>query len=403
MAELDIKQFAKEIRDELLPELKAAVEQEISEKMKDGNVSPETMERIVRVETKFDQLEAMVERPAMEGKRPAKVHSPGTVWTESEEFKLWQKSGFVTNAPKRVLIGAAFAPTDVKAIITSGGVGSVTTGVIQQQRIDDGLLALPMIDLRVRDLIPTRPVTTPNVDWLRQTTRTNNASPQVEGNTKSESTYAWEAVSSPMRTIAHWTQVTTQALADIPWLRNEVDMELMYGLKLKEEAEILLGDGSGQHLNGIVTQATAYNTGLNVSGDTKLDKLRHAIYQARLALYPVDGIVLNPKDLHDIDLIKTNEGTSANNGLYVVGDPKAGTAMRFIWGKRVVESDSITSGTFLVGAFAMGAMLFDRMQAVIDVSYENGTNFVENEATIRAEERIGLGVRRPAAFVSGSF
>jgi HK97 family phage major capsid protein len=401
--ELDIKQFAKEIRDELLPELKAAVEQEISEKTKNnGQVSPETMERIVRIEQKFDQLEAMVERPEMENKRAPKIHSPGTVWTESEEFKAWQKKGFISEPPRRVLIGAAFAPTERKDAITSGSMAGSTTYVVPLQRID-GMIGLPMQELRVRDLIPTRPVTAPNADWIRQTTRTNLASPQVEGSAKSESTYAWEAVSTPMRTIAHFVQVTTQALADIPWLRNEIDMELMYGLKLKEESELLLGDGTGQHIDGIIPQATAYDTGLNASGDTKLDKLRHAIYQARLALYPVDGIVLNPKDLHDIDLIKTNEGTTANQGMYVVGDPKAGPMMTFIWGKRVVESDSIPVGDFLVGAFGMGAMLFDRMQAVIDVSYEHGTNFIENEATVRCEERIGLGVRRPAAFVEGSF
>ena len=62
-------------------------------------------------------------------------------------------------------------------------------------------------------------------------------------------------------------------------MRTVIDSELMYGLLLKEEAEILSGDGTGQHLNGLITQATAYNTGLNVGSDQRLDQLRHASFK----------------------------------------------------------------------------------------------------------------------------
>jgi hypothetical protein len=38
---------------------------------------------------------------------------------------------------------------------------------------------------------------------------------------------------------------------------------------------------------------------------------------------------------------------------------------------------------------------------VIDISFEHGTNFTENEATIRCEERIGLAVKRAGSFIYG--
>ena len=57
----------------------------------------------------------------------------------------------------------------------------------------------------------------------------------------------------------------------------------------------------------------------------------------------------------------------------------------------------------MVGAFDMGAQIWDRMDAAIQISYEDGNNFTKNMATLLAEERLALTVYRPAAFVSGSF
>jgi len=196
--------------------------------------------------------------------------------------------------------------------------------------------------------------------------------------------------------------VTKQALADIPGIEADINEMLMYGLKLKEESEILFGDNLGSHLHGIAVQAASRATTYDNGGDTKLDRLRHAILQARLALFPVDAIVMSPKDLHDVDLLKTEEG-GTNKGTYIVGDPRNGSGTSPLWGKRIVECDSMPSGYFLVGAFQRGARLYDRMEAAIDISFENGTNFVENEATILAEERVALAVFRTTAFVYGQF
>jgi HK97 family phage major capsid protein len=74
-----------------------------------------------------------------------------------------------------------------------------------------------------------------------------------------------------------------------------------------------------------------------------------------------------------------------------------------IWGKAVIPTNSIAAGTFLVGAMQMGAQVWDRQDANVQISYEDGDNFKKNMATLRAEERLALTVYRPAAFVSGSF
>jgi HK97 family phage major capsid protein len=332
--------------------------------------------------------------------------SVGEVFVESDEIKAQKSNGFLSLRGKdgrvRVAIPQLFSR---KSVITTVGVGSGTTGVQMPFRLP-GVTGLPMQELRIRDLMTVRTMTTGNsFDFVKQNGRTSGASPQVEGTLKGESTYTWTSASDTVKTIAHFVNASRQALDDIPWMQGTINGELMYGLKLKEEGEILSGDGTGQHLNGLLHQATPYNTGANVSGDQRLDQLRHAKLQARLAglgTFAPDGFVLNPVDMEKIELIKTEEG-GANKGLYIIGDPRQGPVVKLLWGLPVVESDSIASGTFLTGSFGVGAELIDRMEAMIEISWEHASNFTSNLATILCEERIGMAVRRAEAFIAGTF
>ena len=109
-----------------------------------------------------------------------------------------------------------------------------------------------------------------------------------------------------------------------------------------------------------------------------------------------DTVVINPEDWEAIEL------TKASDGQYIMANPMA-LAGPQLWGKRVVATNSIAEGTFLVGAFTMGAQVWDRMDAAVQISYEDGDNFKKNMATLLAEERLALTVYRPSAFIKGTF
>jgi len=282
---------------------------------------------------------------------------------------------------------------ELKNIITSAvGVGAAL--VAPDFRPDPVLIQRRR--LFVRDLVAPGSTIGNAVTYPRQSVRTMGAAVVSEGVRKPESTITFDIQTAPVRTIAHWTKTSRQILDDAPQLQSTVDSELRYGLSLAEEQEILFADGSGVHILGIVPQATAYETGRDVGGDTRFDTLAHALAQSAVALLPATGIVMNLDDLEALKIVKDDLHR------YIGGGP-FGPPITSIWGRPVVGTPVMSAGHFLTGAFLDGSQIFDRQGANVLISTENEADFVENKATILCEERLAFTVRRPQAFIYGAF
>ncbi len=306
--------------------------------------------------------------------------SVGEAFTSAQGFEAFAAKGK----------GTFTAP--VKAAITSGGASAGP--LIQPDRIG---MILPMDQrLFLRDLLNWGRTTSNAIEYVQELLFTNSAAPVAELATKPESDLTFEMKSAPVATIAHWIKASKQVLADAPMLQSYINGRLMYGLKLKEEQQLLKGSGVGLNLNGIYTQATAYaNPGVTVQAETPIDRLRLAMLQVALSEFDTDGIVLNPIDWAGIELTKTTDNA------YLFASP-TGQVAPTLWGRPVVATQAMTAEDFLVGAFRMGAQGWDREDANIEVSTEDGSNFTTNALTIRCEERVGLTVFRPTAFCKGS-
>lgn len=264
-----------------------------------------------------------------------------------------------------------------------------------------GIINNPNRVLTIRDLMPVGRTASNLVQYTKENVYTNNAaaqysSPNRENVTKPESGITFTLANAAVVTLAHFIPVSRQVLDDAPQLESYVNGRLLYGLKLEEEDQLLNGAGTSGSLSGLLASGnnTAYNR--SATGDTRIDTLRKAITQAALSEYAADAIVINPEDWEAIEL------TKATDGQYIMANPMA-LAGPQLWGKRIVATNSIAEGTFLVGAFTMGAQVWDRMDAAVQISYEDGDNFKKNMATLLAEERLALTVYRPAAFIKGTF
>ena len=331
---------------------------------------------------KFLSLEQhIVELPKKQA--PEAPLSIGQTFIKSDELKELQRTRRGT---------AVVRYEGLKTTISSSTIGA---GIISPTRHPQ-IARPPDQELTIRDLIPSFPTDSGTVEFVRRNAFTNAAAPQTEGSDKAESALDYELINSPVKTIAHWIPATKQVLDDWGQLAGLIDSELRAGLGLVTETQILSGDGLGQNLSGLITEATAYNTGLNGVGDTTIDQVRHAMLQASQSNYPSEAIVLNVLDWHNIELLKDTTDR------YIYGNPGSLLGPR-LWGRPVVQTNSMTAGDFLTGAFSMSATVWDRQQSTVDVSTEHSDFFVKNMVAIRAEERLALTVRLPGGLITGTF
>lgn len=257
-------------------------------------------------------------------------------------------------------------------------------------------------ELRIRDLLTAIPVTGQQYTYFRELLHTRGAAPVAEGGTKPTSNVTFEAATDRVKKIAVWMPVTEEALDDVPQMQGYIQELLRYDLKLEEENQILKGDGTGENLNGLMTQATVYDAALTKAGDTSIDIVRRGIYQVRKqSKLSADGVVMSELDWMNIELQKDGENRYLFANLQGLVTP-------VLWGRPVITSDSMdegdadTGGEFLIANFARAAILFDRMTYLFKMGLINDM-FIKNQIALLAEERLGLGVRRKEALVKGQF
>jgi HK97 family phage major capsid protein len=343
--------------------------------------------------------------------------SLGQLFLESAEFKSLDggRAGANMRSPFEVnrsdLTSGQWGRKDVYSALPTTSVTRVAIdnfGSVER----DPVVIPPMRTRRVRDLFPTRTTSAAVIEYFRMigfttpgTTANNAASPVAErtGSTfglKPQSSMVFEGHQAPVRTLAHWEAAHRNVLADEPQLRSIIDNELLYGLRLQEDFQILQGDGTGENLLGILNtsgvQSYNHTPGSNgvPSSDSKADAIRRAATLAFLAYYEPSGVVLHPNDWEDIELTKNSQGTY----LFSVSMQVGGEAR--LWRMPIVDTPAMPEGKALVGAFGTGAQLYDREQASIRISEQHADFFVRNAIVILAEQRLALACKRPESFVN---
>ena len=314
--------------------------------------------------------------------------SYGQQFIETEELKS------LASSPKSGASANMSVKADMTTATTDAG-GSAGAGIAPNRLA--GVLELPQRRLTVRDLVTPGSTDSPNILYVQETGFSNNAAMVAESGLKPQSDIKLTDKNVSTSVIAHWFRASKQILSDFPQIRSMIDGRLIYGLALKEEAQLLNGDGIGENLLGIIPQATPFAIPAGYTAPapvTAIDRLRIAQLQAALAEFPATGHVLNDIDWAAIETLKDGEGR------YIIGNPQ-GSVRPTLWGLPVVATQSIVVGKFLTGAFRLGAQIFDQWTSRIEVGFQ-GDDFVRNKVTILGEERLALAVYRPEAFIYGN-
>lgn len=283
---------------------------------------------------------------------------------------------------------------NLRAALTLSGTG---VGMIDQT---NQLVLTPTERLTISDLFAQGTTTGTTVRYLQENPFTNTAAAVAEGAAKPELTLDMEPKDAPVRKLAAWTKITQEMLEDLGTAEQFVSMRLRYAVELAEEEELLAGDGTGQHITGILNTAGIQTQTLG-GADTVPDAIRKAItkIQVNAKMQPT-GLVLHPNDYETISLLKDSQGK------YLIGDifamTEMGTMIRTpsLWGLPIVVTTSMTENTALVGAFKPAAWLWRRTGVTISGSNSDGDNFVKNLVTMLAEERLAAACVIPPAFCS---
>jgi len=324
----------------------------------------------------------------------SEAKSLGQRFIESDEFKSIQggRNGYTMNAPYQV--------KDIYSELPTGTPSQFGT----PQR--EGIVERAKRAARVRDLFAVQQTNTNMIEYFRVSGFTNNAAARAERNagdtayvSSAQSSMTVVGVQAPVRTIAHFEVAHRNVLDDEPTLRGIIDSELLYGLRLVEDDQILNGDGTGSNLTGIrnTSGIQTLNWSAGVVGDSRIDAVRRGITKALLAYYEPTGVIVHPNDMEDIELTKDDE-----NRHIMVMSVSLGAEAR-LWRLPMVSSPAITEGKALVGSFGIGATLYDRMEGTIRIAEQHSDLFIRSAVAVLAEERIALAVKRPESFVEVSF
>lgn len=368
------------VQEKIGGELQAAMTKFDGQLKEQGEVQTETRDAVQKLSVQYKEVDDRlrdIEQKGVKMSGPAIGKSAGMLFAESPEFK-----SLASGQREKVRV-------EVKATVVSD-----STTVFPYQ--NPGIIGGAFVPLTVRDILTSVPISSNMANSLREASWTNSAAEVSQGAAKNDSDISFEQYNVAITTVAHWIKVSNQLLADAPAIARYIDTRLRDGLAQRVDRQLLLGNGTSPNLSGF-TDSGNYTAYTPTSDDLLVDAINRAKYTLWAAGYQPTAVVVNPADWGAMERARE----SAGSGMYLYGLPgmNAGTNP---FGLRVVLSTHITAGKMLIGDFANSATLWVREGVAVEMGYIND-DFTKNLVTIRAEERLGLGVERAGAFYYGDF
>lgn len=247
------------------------------------------------------------------------------------------------------------------------------------------------------ELITVGQTDTDKVEWVQQDSFTNNAAETAEAinadtaagaaaSTAPESAIAFSLQSTTVQEIKHFIPATKRSLADIGQLRTIIDQELLYGLSLRLDNQIINGSGAGVNLKGILNTSGIQTQAKGA--DTNVDAIHKAMTKLAISGYANLGVLLHPNDWQLIRLAKDV------NGQYYYGPPSIAGGMQ-LWGYPVNLSVNLAAGTGIVSDFKRSCTLWLRDGAGIAATDSHSDWFLKGIIAVLAAMRGAFAVVRP--------
>jgi len=353
----------------------------------------DTIERALAAEQRGSQPEGGESRGPRAafagGGQEVELRDIGSQVIEADGYSEWARGNrsapFVTEVRTPL---TTYTPDDdgpgSNAFVTVG-TPTLAVGAIRQQR------------LFVRDLISTQQTGLASVPYIQEAnalTNESGATTVAEGSAKPEVTMEFTQLDAPARKIAAWVPVTDEAMTDAPTLAGYINNRLTYMVLLREEAQVIAGNGTAPNIKGIL-DFSGVQTQAAVAGDVPAT-IAGAFGKIENVDGDPDAVVFNPLDYWSGVSTRHSEFLdNSGNG----GAPASLAMNALTWGETAIRSRALTALSALAGSFRLGATLFDRTGVTIKVGDQHSDYFVKNMQVVLAEKRTALAVHRPDFFV----
>lgn len=252
----------------------------------------------------------------------------------------------------------------------------------------------------IADLFPQTGIDQPAVPFMRENVIDQGAAETAEGELAPEASIEFVEDSAPVRKVTVMLPVTEEILEDESLVRGHVNGRLPQFVAMRESRQMLLGNGTGQNLEGIFALS---GVGNNVSYDlataTAQEKLE-AIFRAQVRI--MEGFLTPDAALTNLGVWEQIRLAKDDNGQYLIA-PATDQAAPRVWGLRVVTNQSLpaeASGAFpiVVGAFAQSSQIWRRRAITLAVSDSHEDNFGRGILVIKATSRLAVTHYRAAGY-----
>lgn len=310
-------------------------------------------------------------------------------WKEISKFKD-------SNPGARVRI-ELFEEAELKAAADMGMANIVNLSTFNATQLPT-IVTLPNTKVHMRTLIPTGSMDNASITYLRETGGEGVPLPWAEATAsatpKPQIDMDWIEVRMDAEYIAGWVRVSRKLLDDISAFRSFLQMRLMELYLNAEDAQILSGNGTSPQLAGLLTNATTLVTTSTIN----IEKMIDAVATLETTKYTATAFIMHPKDFYTIAKNKAvGSGEYDLPGIVVIQGGQL-----YVAGIPVYKTTAMPQGTFLVGDFSQGCMLFIRENPRIEFFDQDRDNVITNKITVRIEGRAGLAIFQTAAFVKGT-
>jgi len=224
-------------------------------------------------------------------------------------------------------------------------------------------------------------------DW-DEATIARAAAAVAEGVAFAESTAKFKKGSVAIQKIGDTLPVTEEFFEDAQMFAAELGMFLDTNVALEVDRQIALGDGTGNQITGLVASVDAFVPAASGIADASIYdlvvKISESITAGGGSKYMPNFAVMNIADINKMKLKK-----DANNN-YVM-PPFVSRDGGSVSGITIIEANIIPANTMVVGDNRF-ARIYEKGGVEMSKGY-SGTQFVEDEMTLKARKRLAFLIR----------